>query len=443
MLTYLDDDLPIPHLASYTRISDDPKGLAAGVTRQREDNASLATTRWPGLPVVLYEDNDRTAYSGKPRPAYLAMCRAIELRHVTAVVAYNQDRLLRLPVELEAFIDVCMAVRLSDMATASGELDLTTDEGQFKARILAAVAKKASDDTSRRVKRAIQARRARGDHIGPLPYAVTSWTADEITTDPDREAIVRDAYAQLIDGGSLVSVLRWMQATDPDGALRSRVGLRDMMLNTPILTTEQRADLQAILRSPERRVSFTNERRSWLTGILTCDVCNKPLGRNKATNNGRGAWQCHSRHVGIALTPTEDAVRDMILAVSKVRRPAPPPPPVVEPAPDPERERRLANLAQLYMAGELTDAEWRAAREQALPAGTPAPNTHPGLRHSDETARRLAPEVVDAREAWPEWTVVQKHRYAASLLREVRVRRAAQRGRGAWSLERLDPRWRR
>lgn len=54
-----------------------------------------------------FEDNDSSAYSGKPRPAYDRMLAAVEAGAVDAIVTWHNDRLHRSPKELEAFIDLC------------------------------------------------------------------------------------------------------------------------------------------------------------------------------------------------------------------------------------------------------------------------------------------------------------------------------------------------
>ena len=55
----------------YLLLSDDPTDLAAGVDRQRTDGLRLADRE--GLDVVGDVDNDRSAYRGKPRPAFEQM----------------------------------------------------------------------------------------------------------------------------------------------------------------------------------------------------------------------------------------------------------------------------------------------------------------------------------------------------------------------------------
>src|SRR3990172_9414772 len=107
--------------AIYARISSDPEGDRLGVTRQVEDCQAIAAPRgWPGA---------------------------------DAVVVWHADRLHRHPRELEEFFEVCVGAKVTAMASVTGEMDLSTHDGQFLARILGAVARKESDDKSRRITR--------------------------------------------------------------------------------------------------------------------------------------------------------------------------------------------------------------------------------------------------------------------------------------------------
>ena len=95
---------PAVRAGIYTRISYDPAGQRAGVERKRLDCEALCLAR--GWEVVAYlEDNDRSAYSGKPRRAYQQLLRSVEAGEIDAIVSWHNDRLHRSPKELESFID--------------------------------------------------------------------------------------------------------------------------------------------------------------------------------------------------------------------------------------------------------------------------------------------------------------------------------------------------
>ena len=89
----------------YTRISSDPSGQRAGVERQRVDCEAYCLARsW--RVAGLFEDNDSSASSGKPRRAYARMLAAVESGSVDAIVTWHNDRPHRSPKELETFIDL-------------------------------------------------------------------------------------------------------------------------------------------------------------------------------------------------------------------------------------------------------------------------------------------------------------------------------------------------
>jgi len=78
-------------------ISSDQERLGLGVQRQLEDCRKLAAGR--GWTVAEeYTDNDVSAYSGKPRPAYARMLADLAAGERDAVIVYNLDRLHRRPM---------------------------------------------------------------------------------------------------------------------------------------------------------------------------------------------------------------------------------------------------------------------------------------------------------------------------------------------------------
>lgn len=75
----------------YTRVSLDRTGEALAVSRQEQECRKLAKSL--GLRVLqVYTDNDISATTGKVRPGFEAMLDA----QPTAIIAWHQDRLLRL-----------------------------------------------------------------------------------------------------------------------------------------------------------------------------------------------------------------------------------------------------------------------------------------------------------------------------------------------------------
>lgn len=120
-------------VAIYARISRDLTGEELGVQRQLQDCRELAA-KWGWAVGAEYVDNDRSAYSGKPRPEYLRMLADLKSGARDAVIAWHTDRLHRQPSELETYIDVCEAVKAETRTVRSGALDLATPQGRMVAR---------------------------------------------------------------------------------------------------------------------------------------------------------------------------------------------------------------------------------------------------------------------------------------------------------------------
>lgn len=434
-----------PHVALYLRISHDPNALRVGVERQLTDCTAIAR-RWPEHRVVVYEDNDVSALT--KRPEYTRMCTAIEHGEVRALVAYDLDRLHRQPRELEAFIDLCEKVALRDVVTAQGDLDLSTHDGQLMARIMVAVAKKASDDSSRRVRRAARQRAERGAHHGgPAPYPYTR-VDGELILNAEGAAHLREIAARVLSGASLGSLL-----SDP---LSTRQGLRGALLNPviagrnrlgvrgtwePVLSDTQYAALVTLLTDPSRVPSHSRRRVHWLTGLARCALCDGAL------YNRTPLLRCKEcSRVSVKIAMTQELVAEMLFARVELERE------------EFSREREHASvvvgrrtvegeggaklplLAADYAAGRITREEWLAARAVLIQSerdcGIPL---------------RVA-SVVPLRDAWDSMSVGQQHHLACEMLSAIRVLPShpqPRSARGLWTsdsyasvLSRLHPIWR-
>src|ERR1700723_903332 len=125
--------------AIYVRISSDREGAGLGVARQEEDCRALcARLGWQVADV--YPDNDVSAYSGKKRPEWERLNADIGDGVVDAIVCWHVDRLTRSPRELEDVIDLHDKHGIQ-LATCTGEIDLSTPTGRFIARALGAAAR--------------------------------------------------------------------------------------------------------------------------------------------------------------------------------------------------------------------------------------------------------------------------------------------------------------
>ncbi len=305
------------------------------MTRQIDDcTADAARRGWPVAEV--YVDDDTSAYKGKPRPAYRRLLEAIRERRIDAVVVWNLDRLHRHPRELEEFFEVCSTAGVRQLASVSGDVDLSTGEGQFYARIQGAVARKESDDKSRRAKRKhleiAQAGRLAG---GGRAFGYDA--AGKIVS--AEAAIIREMVERLLGGESLRTLVRdlvarqvptvrghpWCMHTLRGILMRPALaGFRTLRGEVvaegvwePILSVEASAKVRALLSDPARRLTRT-ARRYPLKGFLVCGVCGVKL--ISRPNHGQRTYLCGSGpgltgcgRVAIRAEPLEDFVSAAVL----------------------------------------------------------------------------------------------------------------------------------
>ncbi len=128
---------PVPELAAvYCRISEDPRALEAGVTRQSQDCKQLVRDRGWQL-VDTWTDNDVAVLKpGAARPEYDAMMAAAERGEVTRIVAYGLSRLWRNRIERAQAIDRLKQLRVSIALVKGSDLDLSSAAGRTYAGIL-------------------------------------------------------------------------------------------------------------------------------------------------------------------------------------------------------------------------------------------------------------------------------------------------------------------
>lgn len=192
------------HAAIYVRISRDD-GTALGVARQETDCRSLVTRSGWHLAAV-HIDNDTSAYSGRRRPGYEALLDQLRAGVIDIVVSWHPDRLHRSPRELEDFIDIVEASGATVATCTAGDIDLSTPDGRLTARIVGSVARKESEDKSRRLRRkhlelAEAGKVGSGGGVRPFGF-----TANRVTHDASEAAIVREMARMALDGMSLRSI---------------------------------------------------------------------------------------------------------------------------------------------------------------------------------------------------------------------------------------------
>jgi len=332
----------------YARISEDREGAGLGVERQLEDQCALFGQL--GLCLTgVYADNDLSAFTGKPRPDYLAMLADLDAGRAKVVTAWHTDRLHRNPKELETYIDLAERRGVVTHSVKAGPLDLATPSGRAVARTLCAWARFESEHKGERVRaarrQAVEQGRWQG---GCRPFG---FEADGTTIRPTEATAIARASEAIVAGASLRSVVRDLNETGhrtTRGHAWTPVAVRDMLRRPrnaglthyatetfpaawPAIVPEAtwRA-VVSLLSDPARRTNTTgNNRVKWLgSGLYVCGACGQPALRVSYTGNHRQpAYRCKAQdntrhsagHVARAAPPLDDYVERIIVA--RLQRP--------------------------------------------------------------------------------------------------------------------------
>ncbi|WJR34217.1 recombinase family protein [Mycobacteroides immunogenum] len=405
--------------AVYARISADVEGKSLGVQRQLEDCRKLASDR--GWAVGReYVDNDISAYSGKKRRGYEAMCSDLAAGVRDAVIVYNLDRLHRRPAELEEFVALCETAGVNQVATVTADIDLGNDDGLFMARIFAAFAAKESGRKSARMKRKYEQKAAQGLPHGPnRPFG---YDDDKITIRETEAEVIRELVARVIAGESVNSLTAWLNETGvapvrgarwASTAVRGIVsapriaGLRAYKGEVvgeaawePIITTAQRDQVLAALsvRSWNRKRS---PRKYLLSGLCRCGRCQSRMFSAARLEAGasKRRYVCSSSpdHGGcgrmtVVAEPLEKLIADAVLTRLDSKVLADALAGKVRANPDTAAlstqveaaQTRLDELTGLYSSGAITAREWIMARDPIT-----------------ETITKLRREIADTADTGP------------------------------------------
>lgn len=405
------------------------------------------------LVVNRYVDDDVSAWGGKRRPEYDHMLADLAGGLLDGVVVYHLDRLHRHPRELEEFFEVCRAAGVTDLATVTGRIDLADPDGQFQARILGAVAKKESDDKSRRIRRKHDEIAAAGEVSGG-GHRPFGYEADKVTVRPDEAAIVREVVERFLAGESLRRLAIDLNArgiTTSTGGKWVQGSLRRMLASARIsgqrehhgeivgkavwpgiITPTETAQIRAILADPERNRN-QGARKYLLHGLLVCSHCGERLvARPRAGGQRRYACATGPGFSGCGKTyiTAEEAERFVVEAVLQ-RLDSPEIAASLAGKPtDPELERwheqleadqaQLLELAEAYGEKQLTLAQMLAAKR---PIERRITEARKQLSRSTRS-RVLDPYLghgAQARADWASLSFDQQHAMIAAVLDHVVV----------------------
>lgn len=375
----------------YCRISQDRAGAGIGVARQEKECRALAD-RLGWTVIEVYVDNDLSAYSGKPRPAYRRMLEQLRDGTATAVIAWHTDRLHRSPVELEEYIAICEPAGVPTMTVAAGPVDLASPSGRAVARTLGAWARFESEHKSHRMKAAREQAAVAGRwQGGRRPYG---FGPDGVTVVPAEAAVIVEATNALLAGASVRGIAddlnrrgiptttgkRWLSTTVRHVMMRARnAGLREHRGEIvgpaawdAIVPEETWRAMVSVLTDESRYQRLPGPRR-WLgSGMYRCGVCDERMWTSSGGRDRRSTGYTCSGHVYRQAETLDEYVAALVverLSREDATEVLSPPTPGVDVAglrsESVVLRRRLDELAQLYSEGVVDLRQLRTGSTSA------------------------------------------------------------------------------
>lgn len=198
------------HPAAYLRRSFVDKDSPGDISReaQRETVRKLATADGHNGDLVEYDDWGISADIAKSakRTAYARLLADMEAGRVSAVYAFDVDRLYRDPRDLIRLQDAAQAHRVT-ITTTSGRLAIGDGDDPASegfAFIGAVFGRMELQKAKKRARAAQRARQARGDSFGrpSFGYRMVRAAGDRVTFEPDPTEPIEPLLAAFLEAGS-------------------------------------------------------------------------------------------------------------------------------------------------------------------------------------------------------------------------------------------------
>ncbi len=456
----------------YCRMSSDREGAGLGIERQRDDCEELA--KHLGIEVfAIYEDNDLSAYSGKPRPGYKQLLCDLRDKRADVVLAWHTDRLHRSPAELEEYIDVCEPRRIETRTVKAGHLDLTTATGRMIARQLGVQARYEVERMVERQRRARDQMAEMGRHFGGRrPFG---WESDGMTLVEREAAAIVEAAEAVLAGASLRSIAaewnrrelptstggpwegpevgRMLQRPRNAGIIVHRKEEGGAALWPAALDEPMWRSVVAVLTDPARRTTPGNVRKYLGSNQYLCGKCGATV---RASTSGSGVgkthWPAYRCRTGGHVTRRQDLLDDYVQLrlLRRISRAdtadllAEREDPVdVRGAQADMRESRLSldQFASALGTGEMDMQEWRVATAAARARLTAAQGTLARAVTANPAAGLVGAENPE--EAWKRLDLSRKRAVIAYLMTVtvLPARRGRLPGGTYWDAEAIQVDW--
>lgn len=324
--------------AIYVRQSLDRTGQGMAVARQIAECRELCERNGWAVEEI-YQDNDVSATSGKPRPQWRRLLADLADGRHDVLVCWHTDRMYRRLRDLVDLVEIAERRALMIATVKASDLDLSTPSGRMVASLLGSVA---AYEGEQKGARQVAANRQRAQQ------GVVLWTrrpfgfrrdGDEIAIVEEEAAEIRKAAQRVIDGATLTSIadeLNRRGVRTTLGREWSVTSVRRVLLNPrtagrvtskgedfgdaklSILAPDVAARVGAILRDPARKASPPSTVVKYLLSGIA--LCGRDGDVMYATTNasGRLIYRCRTCYSTRHMAYVDEVVMGVL--IERLRR---------------------------------------------------------------------------------------------------------------------------
>lgn len=474
------------HVALYCRLSPRPDGSYEGVPLQERWGRDYAATTWPDVPVKVYADAGISAASGDHRPAFEQLRVDLAAGNVGQLWTVEQTRLERTEVGWFTLAAELDAAGIGEVHTnRDGIVRVLDDVAGIKAVLAAGEVRKLKRRVNDRLAELAAEGRPSGAEVYGYRHGVDAEGRKTLEVVPEEAAVVREAAEKILGGWGVTRVAAMFDERGLIGKHGGKIRVttvRSMVTNAavagwrvyqgqikgraqwePILDDDTWQAVRAKLETPRivdradggtyelRMLPRTTGRRYLLTGgLAVCGVCEHRLiaSMRDVGKTRKPYYLCSPRVggrscVGILGEELEAyVVAEMLDELDKPAFRAA----LAADQHDPRRdeltkalariEQKRRKLAKEWAADEVTDAEWRDARDDL---NARERQLRLDLAALPPSIARVDPALIRA--GWAAMNLDERREIMRMFVESVTVERA-QPGTSGFDDERVHVEWR-
>lgn len=433
---------------------------------------------WESAPHLIYEDNDRSAFGAKGRPAWRRMLDDADSGLFDVLVAWHDDRLWRDVTEQQLVFGLLGDCGVKTIATPGRDYDTASGDDLVMSGVGALFAQKESMDKRRRLVRKMDELAHQGKWSGG--FRGFGYSDDHMKINEFEANLLRDAARRIVAGEAADSItqawnaagivtvtgkpwrgksLRRILASPTIAGLRVHHGevVGDALWPAILDRATWEAVRDAVESRPEARVGSPPRTYLLSGGLLHCALCDCPMRARPRSDKVRSYCCVRETLDGVTIKgcggirvvaePLEEAVVESVLAaiedgaLDKIR--------AAEVDHDATRRRALANLQaaekklleveERYLLGDVSRQAYLGVRD-SLAAERDALRSRLAQSQSEAFKEDLPSGVYELRQWWDAANIDRKRTFLRLFFEYVAVKPALHRG-ARFSKDRIEIKW--